>query len=71
LIWWLAGTYEAQGLASLPFLLSEEDLAWGVRKGDIALLESVNQFLQEIQADGRFESILRRWLPQAPSGRAN
>ncbi len=71
LIWWLAGTYEAQGLASLPFLLSEEDLAWGVRKGDTALLESVNQFLQEIQADGRFESILRRWLPQAPSGRAN
>jgi polar amino acid transport system substrate-binding protein len=71
LIWWLAGTYEAQGLASLPFLLSDEQLAWGVRKGDTALLESVNQFLQSIQTDGRFESIMRRWLPQAPSGRGS
>jgi polar amino acid transport system substrate-binding protein len=69
LIWWLAGTHEAQGLVSLPFLLSNEQLAWAVRKGDDALLESVNEFQQQIQSDGRFESIMRRWLPQAPSGK--
>jgi len=65
LIWWLSGTYESRGLTFLPFLFSEEQLAWGVRKADPALLKQVNTFLKDMQDDGRLESILRRWLPQS------
>jgi len=66
LIWWLSGTYEAKGLTAMPFLLSDEQLAWAVRKSDHELLKQANAFLQEIQESGRFQTILRRWLPQAP-----
>jgi polar amino acid transport system substrate-binding protein len=66
LIWWLSGTYESKGLTAMPFLLSDEQLAWAVRKNDPELLKQANAFLKDIQADGRFETILRRWLPQAP-----
>ena len=66
LIWWLSGTYEAKGLMALPFLLSDEQLAWAVRKSDAELLKQANAFLEASQADGRFERVLRRWLPQAP-----
>jgi polar amino acid transport system substrate-binding protein len=66
LIWWLSGTYEAKGLTALPFLLSDEQLAWAVRKSDTELLKQVNAFLEASQADGRFERVLRRWLPRAP-----
>lgn len=65
LVWWLSGTYESKGLTFLPFLLSDEQLAWGVRKADEDLLQQVNAFLVTIQSDGRLESVLRRWLPQS------
>lgn len=67
LIWWLSGTYEAQGLTSLPYMLSDENLAWAFRKGDEELLKKVNEFLRSSQSDGRFDDIMRRWLPQAPA----
>jgi ABC-type amino acid transport substrate-binding protein len=64
LIWWLSGTYEAEGLTNLPFMLSNEELAWAVRKSDTELLEQANSFLAEIRETGEYESIIRRWLPQ-------
>jgi polar amino acid transport system substrate-binding protein len=33
LVWYLAGTHAAEGLATVPFVLSEELLAWGVAGG--------------------------------------
>lgn len=59
----LASEKEGKGLYPLPYLLSEEYLAWGIRKGDAELLESANSFIEEIENDGRLDSILKRWIP--------
>jgi len=63
IIWWLAGMNEAEGLVALKILLSEEQLAWAVRKSDPELLESVNRALEKLQKEGRTAAIVRRWIP--------
>ena len=44
-----------------PF--NEEDLGWGVRKGDDYFLKQVNSILQRWKQDGTLDEILRHWLP--------
>jgi polar amino acid transport system substrate-binding protein len=51
------------GLALIPELLTEEYLAWGLRKNDLELLESANRFLTEIKKNGRLVPIVQRWIP--------
>jgi len=63
-VWWLEGTYEADGLAVVPVALSEEHLAWAVRKGDAALLQSVNAALEKFQRSGAGDAIIKRWIPR-------
>jgi polar amino acid transport system substrate-binding protein len=63
IIWYLAAHYEAKGLAVMPLLLSQEDLAWGVRRADTKLLDSANAFLQKAQASGELNRVLSRWMP--------
>lgn len=60
---WQASMNEAQGLVVVPIYLTEERLAWAVRKSDAELLASVNQALAKLQADGRAATIIKRWLP--------
>lgn len=62
-VWWLAGMNEAQGLATAPILLTEEQLAWGLRRSDTELLESVNKALDKLQKDGRAGGIIKHWIP--------
>jgi len=62
LIWYLAGTHAADGLAAVPIALSEEALAWGVGKGDEKLLEAANKFIQKASEDGTLNRIFRRWM---------
>ena len=50
-------------LALVPSLLTEEYLAWGIRKNDPELLESVNRFLKTMKENGRLVSIVQRWIP--------
>lgn len=64
LIWYLAGTYESQGLAVAPFVLSEEFLGWAVKRTDQPLQTSVDAFLKTIQANGELNRILQRWIPR-------
>jgi polar amino acid transport system substrate-binding protein len=64
MIWYLAGVYEAKGLAVAPLLLSEEVLAWATRRSDTQLIESANAFLKKIQANGELDRILHRWIPK-------
>jgi ABC-type amino acid transport substrate-binding protein len=45
-------------------VLSDEMLAWGVRRSDPQLLESVNAFLKKITASGEWNQVLRRWMPK-------
>jgi polar amino acid transport system substrate-binding protein len=62
LIWYLAGTHAADGLAAVPIPLSEESLAWGIRKGDEKLLEAANRFIQKAAEDGTLNRVFRRWM---------
>ncbi len=51
--------------ASLIFLdepFTEEPIAWAIRKNDPDFLKFLNQFLAQIKADGRFETIYNRWF---------
>jgi polar amino acid transport system substrate-binding protein len=59
----LAAENERQGLVPLPSLLSEEYLAWGLRKTEVELLKSANTFLEKMRKDGRLDSIINRWIP--------
>jgi ABC-type amino acid transport substrate-binding protein len=64
MIWYLAGTYEADGLVVAPMTLSDELLAWGVRRSDAQLLASVNEFLKKFRASGDLDRVLQRWIPK-------
>jgi ABC-type amino acid transport substrate-binding protein len=63
MIWYLASLYESKGLAVMPLVLSEEQLAWGVRRTDTQLLEAANNFVQKAKADGELNQILSKWMP--------
>lgn len=64
MIWYLAGVYEAKGLTVAPLVLSEEVLAWGMKRPDSALQASANAFLKRIAASGELDQILHRWIPK-------
>jgi ABC-type amino acid transport substrate-binding protein len=51
------------GFKKIPLFLTDEYIAWGVRKNDDALLKSVNTFLDEIKGNGKLKEILSRWIP--------
>ena len=63
IILYLSSENETKGVTPLFSLLTEEYLAWGVRKTDEALLQSANDFLQKLQAEGRLKPMLKRWIP--------
>ena len=62
-VWWLEGMNEKAGLVAVPIQLSQEPLAWAVRKSDTELLESVNRALEKLHSSGEAANILRRWIP--------
>ena len=43
-----------------PF--TTEPIAWAIRKNDPAFTEWLNDFLDEIKADGRYDAIYDRWF---------
>ncbi|MEN8244635.1 MAG: transporter substrate-binding domain-containing protein [Thermodesulfobacteriota bacterium] len=51
------------GFKKIPLFLTDEYIAWGVRKNDDALLASANAFLDEIKGNGKLKEILSRWIP--------
>lgn len=61
LVWYLAGTHAEEGLTAVPIPLSEETLAWAMRKQDEALLASVNDFVVKGNQDGTLLKAFRRW----------
>ena len=66
-IWHKATTQETQGLTPLPILLTEESLAWGVRKDNAELLAAANLFLETWKNDGRLKSAITKWMPYVPA----
>lgn len=61
-IWWLSTQYEAD-LVMLPFAMSEEYLAWGLRREDAQMRTRINRMLEEWKQDGSLRAVLKRWLP--------
>ncbi len=61
-IWWLYALNESD-LVAFPDVLNIEPLAWGVRKGDLELLEDINALLAKWEKDGTSQKIIQRWLP--------
>lgn len=58
----LASQNEAD-VIPLWYLLTEEQLAWGLRRQDKELLTSVNHLLAEWKENRKLDSILDRWIP--------
>ncbi len=59
----LAAENETSGLAEIPSLLSEEYLAWGIRKNDVELLEAANNFIDMLIKKDELDPIINRWIP--------
>jgi polar amino acid transport system substrate-binding protein len=61
--WQLATSPQDGDLISLYQPLTEEHLAWAVRKDDQALLAELNLALRTIKGNGTLRYILNRWIP--------
>jgi polar amino acid transport system substrate-binding protein len=64
MIWYLAGAYEAKGLVPASLVFTEESLAWGMKRSDTDLQQSVNAFLKKVRANGEAERLLHQWIPR-------
>jgi ABC-type amino acid transport substrate-binding protein len=62
LVWYLAGTHAADGLTTVPLVLNEEFLAWGVRRGNDDLVGAANEFIAHAAQDGTLTKTFRRWM---------
>ena len=65
MILYLASENETNGLTALFTPLTREYLAWGIRKDNVALLESANNFLRTFNEEGKLSKIIRYWIPLA------
>ena len=61
--WQLANAMENDDLISLYAPLTEEMLAWAVRKDDAALVQELNRALALMKSNGSLPYILNRWIP--------
>lgn len=59
---WLLSENEAD-LFGLWIPLSDERLAWALRRGDTILLEQVNRSLADMKTDGTLRAIVNGWIP--------
>jgi polar amino acid transport system substrate-binding protein len=59
----LAAENENKGLAEIPSLLSEDYLAWGIRKNDPELLAAANNFVDMMIKENKLDPIINRWIP--------
>ena len=62
----LAAADESGKLYLIPEYMTEENLAWGMRKSDPQLQAYANSFIEDLQRDGRLKTMIERWLPFTP-----
>ena len=62
-VWRLAGNPASRDLQGLYHPLTEEHLAWAVRKNDTKLLALLNTTLAHFKREGMIEPIIDRWIP--------
>lgn len=61
--WLLATTPDTRDLISLYNMLTDEQLAWAVRKDDERLADALNAALRTLKGNGVLRYILNRWIP--------
>ncbi|MEP5763378.1 MAG: transporter substrate-binding domain-containing protein [Halieaceae bacterium] len=61
--WRLASSREDQDLLSLYRPLTQENLAWAVRKDNQILLGQLNAALEKLESNGRLQAIRNYWIP--------
>jgi len=61
--WQLATSPNNSDLISLYKPLTNEQLAWAVRKDDLALAEALNSALRTLKNNGTLRYIFSRWIP--------
>jgi len=59
---WLVSENEAD-LRGVWELMTEENLGWGIRKGEGDFLKQMNAILRRWKQDGTLDQTLRNWLP--------
>ena len=62
-ILYLASENESKSVSPLFSLLTEEYLAWAIRKEEEQLLKSANSFLKSLNQDGKLNPMISRWIP--------
>ncbi len=62
-IWWLSGEYEKDNLVPAHVVLNVEFLAWGMRKEDTQLCDSVNAILSSWKQSKKLDSRILFWMP--------
>ncbi len=60
--WQLAADPEMNDLMALYWPLTEEYLAWAVRKSDTELLEKINTIIEQWKRSGALQATLNRWI---------
>jgi polar amino acid transport system substrate-binding protein len=65
MILYLASENESKGLTALFTPLTREYLAWGIRKDNVALLDSANNFLRSFNEAGKLNKVIKFWVPLA------
>ena len=61
-IMWLVSENEAD-LMAIEKKLSEEQLAWGIRREDQGFLAQINAILTDWKRDGTLDRVLTKWIP--------
>lgn len=57
--------YGKDKLVFLDKPFTEEPLAWAIRKNEDTFVTFLNEFLQKIKSDGRFDLIYKKWFESA------
>jgi ABC-type amino acid transport substrate-binding protein len=61
-IWRITGNPKEKELQGLYWPLTQEPLAWAVRKNDEPLRAALNRALEQWKVDGTLKQILSRWV---------
>ena len=61
-IWRVAGEKRDQGLMGLYRPLTEEYLAWAIRRGDNSLYQSLSSVLEKWKESGYLQMLIDKWI---------
>jgi ABC-type amino acid transport substrate-binding protein len=66
--WQLSRSFVNDNLMSLNRPLTQEYIAWAVRKDSSELQTTLNLILKDMKAEGEVSEVIQKWLPVIPMG---